>query len=91
MKHVVDVPTFLWFLTLPQMPFVKNIKSDAYFSRYQVKYRRRREGKTDCTLLCLTHKVPKVMFPVRLRAQTVSGAGKKQVVCRRSRMRVTVY
>jgi large subunit ribosomal protein L5e len=29
------------------MPFVKKIKSDAYFSRYQVKYRRRREGKTD--------------------------------------------
>ena len=31
------------------MPFVKKVKSDAYFSRYQVKYRRRREGKTDCT------------------------------------------
>ena len=30
------------------MPFVKKIKSDAYFSRFQVKYRRRREGKTDC-------------------------------------------
>lgn len=30
------------------MPFVKNIKSNAYFSRFQVKYRRRREGKTDC-------------------------------------------
>ncbi|KAI5477565.1 60S ribosomal protein l5 [Pseudohyphozyma bogoriensis] len=29
------------------MPFVKVVKSDAYFSRYQVKYRRRREGKTD--------------------------------------------
>jgi len=29
------------------MPFVKNVKSDAYFSRFQVKYRRRREGKTD--------------------------------------------
>ncbi|PWN44841.1 putative RPL5-60S large subunit ribosomal protein L5.e [Ceraceosorus guamensis] len=29
------------------MPFVKNIKTSAYFSRYQVKYRRRREGKTD--------------------------------------------
>jgi hypothetical protein len=37
----------------PQMPFVKNIKSDAYYSRYQVKYRRRREGKTDCMLLAL--------------------------------------
>ena len=32
------------------MPFVKKIKSDAYFSRFQVKYRRRREGKTDCEL-----------------------------------------
>ena len=29
------------------MPFVKKQKNDAYFSRYQVKYRRRREGKTD--------------------------------------------
>jgi large subunit ribosomal protein L5e len=29
------------------MPFVKKIKTDAYFSRFQVKYRRRREGKTD--------------------------------------------
>ena len=31
-----------------QMPFVKKVKSSAYFSRFQVKYRRRREGKTDC-------------------------------------------
>jgi len=29
------------------MPFVKTVKSKAYFSRFQVKYRRRREGKTD--------------------------------------------
>jgi large subunit ribosomal protein L5e len=29
------------------MPFVKLIKNKAYFKRYQVKYRRRREGKTD--------------------------------------------
>jgi len=29
------------------MPFVKVVKSNAYFSRFQVKYRRRREGKTD--------------------------------------------
>lgn len=29
------------------MPFVKQQKSGAYFSRYQVKYRRRREGRTD--------------------------------------------
>jgi len=29
------------------MPFVKVLKSKSYFKRYQVKYRRRREGKTD--------------------------------------------
>ncbi|PWN95708.1 putative RPL5-60S large subunit ribosomal protein L5.e [Tilletiopsis washingtonensis] len=29
------------------MPFVKQVKSSPYFSRYQVKYRRRREGRTD--------------------------------------------
>mmetsp|Transcript_2248 Transcript_2248/g.6074 ORF Transcript_2248/g.6074 Transcript_2248/m.6074 type:complete len:298 (-) Transcript_2248:157-1050(-) len=29
------------------MPFVKVIKSKSYFKRYQVKFRRRREGKTD--------------------------------------------
>jgi large subunit ribosomal protein L5e len=29
------------------MTFVKTVKTSAYFSRYQVKYRRRREGKTD--------------------------------------------
>lgn len=29
------------------MGFVKVVKNNAYFSRYQVKYRRRREGKTD--------------------------------------------
>lgn len=29
------------------MPFVKEIKSKQYFSRYQTKFRRRREGKTD--------------------------------------------
>jgi len=29
------------------MPFVKIVKNKAYFKRYQVKYKRRREGKTD--------------------------------------------
>jgi large subunit ribosomal protein L5e len=29
------------------MPFVKLVKNKPYFKRYQVKYRRRREGKTD--------------------------------------------
>ncbi|SAL99429.1 hypothetical protein [Absidia glauca] len=31
----------------PIKPFVKQQKNKAYFKRYQVKYRRRREGKTD--------------------------------------------
>merc|ERR1711948_208616 len=30
-----------------KMPFVKVVKNKAYFKRYQVKFRRRREGKTD--------------------------------------------
>merc|ERR1712156_1287955 len=30
-----------------KMPFVKVVKSKAYFKRFQVKFRRRREGKTD--------------------------------------------
>ncbi|KAF1350993.1 hypothetical protein BDV97DRAFT_350828 [Delphinella strobiligena] len=29
------------------MPFTKQVKNSAYFSRYQVKYKRRRSGKTD--------------------------------------------
>merc|ERR1712170_206819 len=29
------------------MPFVKVVKSKAYFKRFQAKFRRRREGKTD--------------------------------------------
>lgn len=29
------------------MPFSKTVKNSAYYSRYQVKPRRRREGKTD--------------------------------------------
>ena len=29
------------------MPFVKVVKNKAYFKRFQVKFRRRREGKTD--------------------------------------------
>ena len=32
---------------IDKMPFVKLQKNNAYFSRYQVKPRRRREGKTD--------------------------------------------
>jgi len=29
------------------MPFVKVVKNKSYYSRFQVKFRRRREGKTD--------------------------------------------
>lgn len=43
-----DDKTIILITFVVQMPFVKKIKSDAYFSRFQVKYRRRREGKTDC-------------------------------------------
>jgi len=32
---------------IAKMPFVKVVKSKAYFKRFQVKFRRRREGKTD--------------------------------------------
>jgi hypothetical protein len=46
MWHAEDQAAKLVFVC--QMPFVKKQKNDAYFSRYQVKYRRRREGKTDC-------------------------------------------
>ena len=31
----------------PLQPFVKVVKNRAYFKRYQVKFKRRREGKTD--------------------------------------------
>jgi len=40
-------PTTTATLSLYTMGYVKVIKSSPYFSRYQVKYRRRREGKTD--------------------------------------------
>lgn len=54
------------------MPFVKLVKNKAYFKRFQVKYRRRREGKTDYrarTRLTLQDKnkynSPKYRFVVR--------------------------
>nr|POF11622.1 60s ribosomal protein l5 [Quercus suber] len=40
----VDVPSKC---PSPTMPFTKLQKNSAYFSRYQVKYKRRRSGKTD--------------------------------------------
>ena len=33
--------------SLAFQPFVKLVKDKAYFKRFQVKFRRRREGKTD--------------------------------------------
>ncbi|KXG49060.1 HAD-superfamily hydrolase, subfamily IA, variant 3 [Penicillium griseofulvum] len=38
-RFVLDTPV--------KMPFTKTVKNNAYFSRFQTKYRRRREGKTD--------------------------------------------
>merc|ERR1712045_189347 len=38
---------FVCLLNSANMPFVKVVKSKAYFKRFQVKFRRRREGKTD--------------------------------------------
>uniref|UniRef100_A0A2K6AWC2 Ribosomal protein L5 eukaryotic C-terminal domain-containing protein n=1 Tax=Macaca nemestrina TaxID=9545 RepID=A0A2K6AWC2_MACNE len=40
------------------MGFVKVVKNKAYFKRYQVKFRRRREGKTDyyARKLCVTNR-----------------------------------
>jgi hypothetical protein len=43
----VALPVQKSLLRLGNMGHVKVIKSGAYYSRYQVKYRRRREGKTD--------------------------------------------
>lgn len=54
------------------MPFVKVQKSKAYFSRYQVKFRRRREGRTDyrqrkrlCTQDKNKYQTPKYRLVVR--------------------------
>jgi len=54
------------------MGFVQTIKDKAYYKRYQVKYRRRREGKTDYRArlrLCIQDKnkynTPKYRFVVR--------------------------
>jgi large subunit ribosomal protein L5e len=62
------------------MVFVKVQKSKAYFSRYQVKYRRRREGKTDyrqrkklCTQAKNKYQSPKYRLVVRFT--------NRQVIC----------
>uniref|UniRef100_A0A1D5R9V0 Large ribosomal subunit protein uL18 n=1 Tax=Macaca mulatta TaxID=9544 RepID=A0A1D5R9V0_MACMU len=55
------------------MGFVKVVKNKAYFKRYQVKFRRRREGKTDyCAHKCLViqdknkYNTPKYRMIVRV-------------------------
>lgn len=59
-------------------PFVKLVKNKAYFKRFQVKYRRRREGKTDYRArkrLCVQDKnkylTPKFRLVVRFSNQFV--------------------
>jgi large subunit ribosomal protein L5e len=66
------------------MPFVKVVKNKAYFKRYQVKFRRRREGKTDYrarTRLTLQDKnkynSPKYRFVVRFTNRDICC----QVIC----------
>lgn len=43
------MPCFYWFETFLKswQGFIKVVKNKAYFKRFQVKFRRRREGKTD--------------------------------------------
>ncbi|KAJ6489725.1 hypothetical protein C8R45DRAFT_1138335 [Mycena sanguinolenta] len=53
------------------MPFIKKLKSDAYFSRFQVKYRRRREGKTNCEEN--KYNVPKYRLVVRFTNKDIIG------------------
>lgn len=62
----------------PVQPFVKLVKNKAYFKRFQVKYRRRREGKTDYRArkrLCVQDKnkylTPKFRLVVRFSNQFV--------------------
>jgi hypothetical protein len=65
------------------MPFVKKQKNDAYFSRYQVKYRRRREGKTDCECVSQLADIPLMRVDMRrLLSQAHDHAGQEQVVRR---------
>jgi large subunit ribosomal protein L5e len=60
------------------MPFVKVVKSTSYFSRFQTKYRRRREGKTDyrqrkrlCAQSKAKYQSPKYRLVVRFSNQKV--------------------
>ena len=76
----VEVDTHISDSSFHCQPFVKSIKSKAYFSRYQVKFRRRREGKTDYRqrkrLVCQAknkYQSPKYRLVVRFT--------NKQVIC----------
>ncbi|KAJ3125704.1 60S ribosomal protein L5 [Nowakowskiella sp. JEL0407] len=60
------------------MPFVKLVKNKAYYKRYQTKYRRRREGKTDyyarkrlVTQAKNKYNSPKYRFVVRITCKDV--------------------
>ena len=44
---ILNLLSFEFSPTKAAMGFVKVVKNKAYFKRFQVKYRRRREGKTD--------------------------------------------
>jgi len=45
--NLLNPRSFRCISSAVKMPFVKVVKSKAYFKRFQVKFRRRREGKTD--------------------------------------------
>merc|ERR1711865_1367103 len=58
---------------LISMGFIKSLKTKAYYKRYQTKFRRRREGKTDyrarrkmVTQDCNKYSTPKYRFVVRI-------------------------
>lgn len=42
-----DIIPVVFVCVVSLQPFVKVVKNRAYFKRYQVKFKRRREGKTD--------------------------------------------
>merc|ERR1711865_473884 len=59
--------------TFISMGFIKSLKTKAYYKRYQTKFRRRREGKTDyrarrkmVTQDCNKYSTPKYRFVVRI-------------------------
>ncbi|KAF8041519.1 hypothetical protein BT93_A0197 [Corymbia citriodora subsp. variegata] len=72
------------------MVFVKAQKSNAYFKRYQVKYKRRRDGKTDYRARIRLinqdknkYNTPKYRFVVRFVSFNVVGTSHWLVYCRK--------